>query len=250
MKPKINILIRTSQRPKFFKDCINSIFQQTYENIKLIICIDDPKSRPYVEMYRDYIEKKYPDSVIVAVDRIPKNPDSYKVWQGLNLYHAPYNMYFNDMHTLCDEGYIMYLDDDDMFIDRKALQIISDKIAEDTKTMLMWRVLFPDRIIPSPDNLGRIVAGDISGIGFAYPVEYKEHGSWDDYSFCDFRVISKLATHLEIKTIDKVLTGIQGTSNIGGLGNRIDKSEKPKSANAFKKNNEVKDNKDEPTRED
>jgi glycosyltransferase involved in cell wall biosynthesis len=221
---KLNILIRTSKRPNFFRECVESIFQQSYQNIKLIICIDDEESQEYVEVYRDYIEKKYPDSVIVAMDRTERNPHLFKEWEGVHLYHAPYNMYFNGMHTLCEEGYLMYLDDDDVFTSNNALQLIANAINNKDNALLLWRVQFPDdRIIPSSDNLGKIVKGDISGIGFAYPIEYVEHGSWDDYSYGDFRVITNLSKHLEIATIDKVLTGLQRLDGVGGLGSRDDK---------------------------
>ena len=35
---KINILIRTSNRPVYFRKCIQSILEQKYENYRIIIC--------------------------------------------------------------------------------------------------------------------------------------------------------------------------------------------------------------------
>ena len=51
--PLINILIRTSYRPKYFDKCIKSILNQQYNNYRIIICYDKENSLEYLEKYSD-----------------------------------------------------------------------------------------------------------------------------------------------------------------------------------------------------
>jgi hypothetical protein len=48
-KPMINILVRTSGRPKYFEGCIESIYNQTYKNWNIIVGVDDSESQKYVQ---------------------------------------------------------------------------------------------------------------------------------------------------------------------------------------------------------
>ena len=47
-----NILIRTSNRPKYFKKCIASILNQTYNYYHVYICYDKDESLSYLDEYR------------------------------------------------------------------------------------------------------------------------------------------------------------------------------------------------------
>ena len=44
-----NIMVRTSNRPNYFSDCIKSIRSQIYENYKIIVSVDNYFSKKYVE---------------------------------------------------------------------------------------------------------------------------------------------------------------------------------------------------------
>jgi len=49
--PLINILVRTSNRPNFFAKCYQSIREQTYKNIRLIVSYDDEFTKEYTSGY-------------------------------------------------------------------------------------------------------------------------------------------------------------------------------------------------------
>ena len=86
--PKINILTRTSKRPKGFKRHIENIRGQTYKNISHIVSSDDPETAKYVE------ENSHPNMLHVRINRedVIKNDNSPKYNTGK---YFPANLYLN-----------------------------------------------------------------------------------------------------------------------------------------------------------
>lgn len=89
--PLINILIRTSNRPLSFKKCLDSITNQDYPNIRIIVGYDNPKALRYIP--------KGLETVFVSADR------DLPYW---------YDKYLETLMSLVDEGYILVEDDDDV----------------------------------------------------------------------------------------------------------------------------------------
>jgi glycosyltransferase involved in cell wall biosynthesis len=90
----VYILMRTSNRPEYFKVCYESIKSQTYPNIKIIVHTDDPRDT-YVK-----------GDIIIKGHAYPP-----KVGTG------PYNLYNNRLLEAIPEGpgWYHYIDDDDMY---------------------------------------------------------------------------------------------------------------------------------------
>lgn len=89
MQPLLNILIRTSSRPILFKRCLDSILNQSYKNIRIIVSIDNPKCN-YVPQWCDIIE-------------VAPGPGEYF-----------YDRYINDLKAEVNDGYFLVVDDDDV----------------------------------------------------------------------------------------------------------------------------------------
>lgn len=89
-KPLINILIRTSNRPREFARCLASIVSQDYPEIRIIIGYDNPRALRY----------------------IPKGLEAYPVSSDRSLPYW-YDKYLVDLMALVTEGYIISADDDD-----------------------------------------------------------------------------------------------------------------------------------------
>lgn len=85
----INILIRTSYRPKAFKRALESILNQTHPEIRIIVSYDDDRALEYI-----------PDSI-----------DKIRVYRGFGKFF--YDEYCNTLKNLVIDGYFMFLDDDD-----------------------------------------------------------------------------------------------------------------------------------------
>jgi len=212
----VNILIRTSSRPNYFKHCMDSIINQTYKNINVIVCYDDKDSINYINNHKQHI------NTIINVNRINVNTMTPKVIQGIGCNPAPWNLYFNAMYQHVVSGLVMFIDDDDKLHDNNSIKHIVDSIKSEDE-LYFWRVKFPDRLIPNDNYFGKKpTAGQISTLGFAFHTKYISHAKWGNYNFGDYRVASQLYDIVPNKIyINKTLTSIQ-RAVANGLGRRDD----------------------------
>lgn len=212
-KPMINILIRTSGRPNYFKGCIQSIYEQTFKNWNIIVGIDNKESESYVQpekcklVYYDF--SKY---------ILPTKPNNSE-------YGVPfiYNLYINELYKYVKNGYCLILDDDNKLSGKDSLEIISNNIKTDDD-LLFWRVKFHNRTVPNNDNFGRPpVLLDIDSAGFLFPVSKKV--DWEPFKRGDYRTAKTLYNKVKNKIyIDSVLIQTQ-RKNEAGWGLRDDKTE-------------------------
>jgi glycosyltransferase involved in cell wall biosynthesis len=212
-KPLINILTRTSGRPKYFQKCFESVNNQTYKNINHLISVDDDFSEEYV--------KKYTDNYI-RVEKFKGNiPNIDKTGTRRK---APYNLYCNSLKNRVTEGWVMFLDDDDEFLKATALEEISEYL-KDENSLLLWKVKFPNTIIPN-DSLFKkkiVMMNNISAIGFMYNKKWNKFADWDYFSGGDFVVIDRLYKNLPNSIwIDEIYTSIQRNDSMGGKGKKDD----------------------------
>lgn len=103
-KPLINILVRTSYRPKQFKRMMDSIDSQSYKKLRVICSYDDDRALSYIP---DYVEKA----------RVEKHDDMFF-----------YDNYCNALKSLVEEGYYFFLDDSDYLLDQHRLSKLSSII--------------------------------------------------------------------------------------------------------------------------
>lgn len=213
----INILIRTSNRPNYFKACIKSVFQQSYKYIKIFVSYDDDLTYQYLKPYKG----------IQTLRVYPKN-ENYpppEIERGNHMKIFPPEFYMNDLMNQVKKGYIIYLDDDDCFTNQNSIQAIVDNISGEDD-LLFWRVQFPDgKLIPEDEYFGKPpVFWHIDTNGFAFHHKYIANAQWDGWRGGDFVVACKLFKAVPNKIyIDKILTGLQRTEGWGGDGKRDDK---------------------------
>jgi hypothetical protein len=209
-EPIINILIRTSNRPSYFKVCMDSIKMQTYKNINIFVSLDNENDK-YTIPY-----KVYP--IRVKPKHVPKRSktEDYGIC-------FPANNYLNDLQKHVKEGLIMYLDDDDELNDEKTLEKIVNEYKKGND-LIFWRVKIGQRIIPTAKNWEKEpMVKDISGIGIAYDSKYKV--KWEPYKRGDYRVAKKLYKKAKmISWINEKLTKTQDKQ--AGYGMKFDKIDK------------------------
>lgn len=209
-KPTINILVRTAGRENYLKECINSIEKQTYSNINIIIGCEknDKETMHYLKKYNYRVvfyerEKK---------EVHPPNEKEYGVF-------FPANGFLNDMIKRVNNGWIIYLDDDDCFINNNSVSEIVEQI-KDNKDVIFWRTKIGQRIIPSNENFGsKPVCKDITSNSFCHHVNNKV--DWGLWKRGDYRVSTQLYKKSNNKFIDQVFTAVQDRAN---FGERIDKT--------------------------
>jgi glycosyltransferase involved in cell wall biosynthesis len=91
--PLINILIRTSNRPKAFLKCLDSVVKQDYRPIRIIIGYDNDAALRYIP--------KGLETVFVSANR------------DLPFF---YDEYIPQLMALVDDGFILVADDDDVLM--------------------------------------------------------------------------------------------------------------------------------------
>ena len=209
----INILTRTSRRPKFFEVNLKSVLAQDYPLIRHLVSYDDPETEQYLKGFL----KKYPGSFeMYPVKRIEPEGGS----------HFPFNLYLNRLQAEVKSGWIMFLDDDDIFIENTAVSQLV-KHLPNINQMLFWQVKFPTRIVPKHCR-GPPRLGEISCIGFMFHSSLIKVASWGDQKGGDYRVIKLLYDHLDgrARWLQLVLTAVNYDINRPfGSGQRNDLGE-------------------------
>lgn len=209
-----NILTRTSNRPNYFSRCCESIDAQSYKNFQHIVCTDDINSV-------EYVKKSGRTPIVfeeIKKDERIKNP----------VLSTPYNLYINNLYNHVNEGYIIFIDDDDEFCNPNALSFLAQCLIENSDIddkMIFWKVGFPnDATIPHDFDASFLRPRNISGIGFTFHSKYLFAAKWDEFKESDFRVAHKLSLVVPITIgINAELTRIQRASGTGGFGLQDDK---------------------------
>ena len=192
-----NILIRTSERPGLFSQCVKSVELQDYENYKIIVSADTKRTLEYVKNY---------DVEIVRT-----------VWtKRRTTNHCPWNGYFNNMLRVVDPGWVIYLDDDATLVPG-ALKEITERVKKNK--LLIWKYRFANgRVIPEKQFWGaRPTRQHIDTGCFAHHTSHRV--KWDNARAADYRVARNLYTRLGAEWYDKVLVE---AANNGDNGKRND----------------------------
>lgn len=190
----LNILIRTSRRPRFFEDCVRSVESQSYKDWRIIVSVDDNYTETYVKPYGyQYIKVL--------------RSNSQCFW----------NTYFNTLVGEIKNGWIIYLDDDAQLMPG-ALQIIVDHCKDNS--LLVWKYQFANgRIIPEKNFWKKQPQRKHIDTGcFAH--QKKHFMDWDGLRAADYRIVFQLYQKLKPIWINKILIK---AGNNGTIGNRKDK---------------------------
>lgn len=203
----INIITRTSNRPTHFKRLLESIDKQTYKKVNHIVINDNNDS---YAIERDALQ----------VEKIPRTAKKNGYF-----YHAPYNLYFNQIKQL-NINPTIYLDDDDQLASNHALETIVEQFYLFNIDVLFFQFSFQNRIIPKPDLLESIVhdryipkVGEIGGSCFAFGPKAFPIIEWDEWSCSDQRVIAKLILNplLTLGYVNDVMASTQTGAHGGQL---------------------------------
>ena len=194
----INILIRTTYRPEFFKQCVTSILNQNYKNFRIICCYDDERCLEYLKDYDDQIDYSFIDIESSA---------SHK-----------YNLYCNNLMDKVDDGWIMFLDDDDKFTHLDSLKIINNKL-NNINDILFWQVNINGKLI-IPSDINNIKKFSISSIGFCFHSKFKDLSRWESIICGDFHFITSLLKKNKFNRLKLplTLTSVNHNNNTGNYG--------------------------------
>tara|TARA_Y100000591_G_C21852328_1_gene712512 strand:+ start:938 stop:1747 length:810 start_codon:yes stop_codon:yes gene_type:complete len=190
-----NILIRTSNRPENFKQCVKSVLDQKYKNFKIYVCYDKKESIDYLNNYKNTGKIKYFPVYTTSKEK-------YK-----------FNLYCNDLLSKVKEGYVIFLDDDDIFCHDQVFNILNYCI--NNNSLLIWKFFRPDKII-FPSDLKTIDLGEIDTTCFCSNIKNYKNCNWHDKKNGDYNFITKVIekNKPKIKFLNKILTKTQFTRKI------------------------------------
>jgi hypothetical protein len=212
-KPVINILTRTSNRPNFFKINAESVKSQTYKNIKHIVSYDNDDDLNYLNKYEDITLVKINKLKLIEEDDSP-NPKTGK--------YSPHNLYFNEMLKIVDDGWVLYLDDDDYFINEDCVLKIVEAINKNNEdTLIFWKFKLGDNLI-LPKIINKNNPPKLYNIGsccVCFNFKHINIIKWDAWKCSDFRIINNLFNNVNKNYFINEVLVIAPTP---GLGNRID----------------------------
>ena len=216
-KPLINIITRTRNRPNHFNICVQSLTQQGDVNLHHIVTYQVDEDLEYINKY------KYPNTTLVKVPNIIKDPHRHTYIDGNHLNHSPYNTFLNEAHKHVKEGWIMYLDDDDFFLYKNSIEVLYKNIFNyDLNTKHFWRVKFPTYLLPNDHWWQSYVEGkplkisQISMIGMLYHSNHLDKINFHEWACGDYFAFSNLDKLLPKRNmINSPLTGLQSSPGNG-----------------------------------
>jgi hypothetical protein len=172
-----------------------------------LIITDDVNSVSYVK------EITGQEPIIVNKEDIIKNDISPNPNTGK---YSPHNLYLNTLNNEINEGWVMYLDDDDMLYSNTVIEEMVSNI-ECVNTMLIFQMETPTKSrIPKTKT---IRLGGIGSPCVLFHSKYKNFAVWDGWKCSDFRVINRLSINIPNKKwVMKPFVKL----NQVGMGNRKD----------------------------
>jgi len=174
IKPEnhFNILIRTSNRKDEFKRCLKSIYDQGYCNVKLIISYDNNYTLNYINDENITLNH-------ILLEIKPKN---------INKNSYFYNTYCNKLLQHVNEGWVLFLDDDDEMIVPNTLHVINNFINQnkiENDALMIFYNYRNDKIIKVIDK-NKPCPGELAISSCIFHSKYKELSEFTNNSRGDF----------------------------------------------------------------
>jgi len=193
----LHIVIRTSGRPNYFKNCVNSIRKFAHDAF-LHITIDDEKDLAYVHTWCKGFNYNY---YLINRSTVERSVSRF------NFTRKPfiYNHYFNIVKPFL-KGRVMFLDDDDMLVETPAENCTANGFN-------LYRVRVGERVIPDDAHWKTITLNHISGISvMAWSHQLPD---WNPQRGGDYDLINYMAQHYTPRWIDRVISAAQTRGNNG-----------------------------------
>lgn len=195
----INILIRTSNRPKLFKRCIESVFNQTYGNIRIIIAFDT------------YGATNYINPLLVG----KTNVDLLRVIPNVN-YPYYWNLYCNHLKHEVKEGWFMFLDDDDVLAGPDVIENMERILHDDAHLFQFSRC---GNVKPSNEYMDKrkIERGKVGMPCIVLHHSIKSAIQFDGDKGADYRFIKSISEVVDIKFNKLVLVSCDNHGLMGQM---------------------------------
>ena len=196
--PTLNILIRTSNRPKGFKRLLDSIEKQSYKNINIFVSVDNEESLDYI-----------PEDINTIFCIKSKDGNSQ------------HNLYLNHLLQEVKEGFIIVIDDDDFVKNKTAIAKLMKSVEENSLNIckMQWPT---KRVIPEPEYFTTpFIRKHIGMPCLIFHTNYKEKIKFDANKAADFRTANMLLNFVKPNFINEIVVHI-GNTGLNGKSIDID----------------------------
>ena len=233
MDDTVNVLTRTAGRPTFFKEMRESVKEQTHNKVNHIVGTDDEWSaRTYLKNWIGLVRLRSkwhdfdPERARRKCGKAPKLKMTKLKQLFSNCFCAtayPMNGYMNHLHKRVVPGWVIYVDDDNLLMDKWAIsEMLANVKSKDS--MLIFKA-HTGRMIPSEQSFEkrRIIAGDIDTSSFAFHTDHIADAEWGELRCGDFHVASRLASVLPTVWVNSSFIQANPLGHaMGGQGKRKD----------------------------
>lgn len=199
---KINIIIRTHLRKNYFKKVIESIINQNYQNYIIHVAYDHEDSLEYIN------ENLNNKMILYKVERTSDN-------------NAFFDLYCNYIKEIINDGWIMFLDDDNYLINSNCLKIINSYL---NVSIIVWSFLRPDKLIKP--KLNNLIYGEIDNCSYIFHNSIKHDSKFQDFYGSDFQFISTLINKNKSILIDYTIVATQYDYKISNYNRYISHNNK------------------------
>lgn len=205
-KEKLNIIIRTSNRPQYFYRCIESV-KKFSPQAKVHITVDDINDLDYVIKYAEGLDYSYYllDKEIITniCEKIPIERKSFI-----------FNYYINIVKPFLN-GWCLFLDDDDELL-------INLDFEKDNNNIYLFKVDVVTKIVPTERNFGNTpVLNDISGLCIVF--HHTQMVDWTPQRGGDYSFISEMYEKYPAVWNENIISKVQLAPHFGKTGDLKDK---------------------------
>jgi GT2 family glycosyltransferase len=173
-KELVNFLVRTSGRPRSFARALRSIASAGLSRYRVLVSVDTDETEEYVRAHGPGVH------CVVRHEWSPKE----------NRYHAPYNLYMNSLLEKVEDGWVVFLDDDNVLDSGGGLKRVLAVASRDTTRLYVGRCVnqASGRVIPSARSFGSsITMNDFDTLNMVVHSRVARRYLWCDRTGGDFR---------------------------------------------------------------
>lgn len=236
LRDRVYVITRTAGRPFFFSHGRSSVDMQIYSDVVHIVGTDKPLDSTYLAgvTHTDLVsayalfDKSEPCTRCGAspaqgcANAPPLNKPAERA-SFLTCYcntSYPMNTYTSQLQSeIHSPGWVVYLDDDNLFLDPAAVsKIVASARSRDD--IVLWKAML-GRQTPDDSHFSRheIVMGDVDSSMFSFHTSHLSMTRWTNRRCADFWTLDSMSRSLTTRWVDQVLTGAHPLrAAAGGLG--------------------------------
>lgn len=183
---KLAIITRTSNRPKLFRRCVESVKQQSID-VEHHVVVDNQQSYQYVADHDVHMIHQV-DLNTLRDQQIHSDPPTTTRPPGKTAVH---NLYFNQVYEHIESDWVYHLDDDN-YLKPETLHRLTPLLKDDVDMVVIRADSFAGTLPTFRDCvMHKIRLCAIDTGCFVARTEMFKHVKWDGWKCGDYRVIVK-----------------------------------------------------------